>query len=546
MLELPPLWPSQDRGIASVKAAYDGGFNSVVVTSPTGGGKARMIAELVAWGKSRSWTSAIYTNRRIITEQSGKALSDLGIGHGFMAAGYATGWLRDAQVCSFATILARVLREKNQHQWKLPNAKLVLVDEAHSNTGDVASEIIGRHRSQGSFVVGFTATPVGLKGLYEKLIVAGTKRELRGHGALVPCDVFAPDEPDLKGVTRTKIGEYTVQGQVKRLMQTIVVANVFEQWKKLNPDGRPTILFAPGVPESRWFAQQWASYGVKAFHIDANTPPDERRQAFEDSKNGKLPVLCSQGVLREGVDLPWLYHGILCQPCNNISTYLQIVGRLLRAYPGKEKAILQDHAGAYHRHGSPNEDREWRLDDTDESINAERKRAFQEGQIPEPIRCPECGGVRRTGPMCPHCGHKHKLSVRLVRMVDGSLVPVTGRIHKRKKPQPSEDQKVWKGCLYAAAYAKRPMTLHQVAAMFQHRTGRRPPFGLVSMPEAGSLDWNRLATEMYPWLLKRRTAKKPTEAYRSAPAPQPTPKPEAKQGDQKSRLWWFNRHKAKA
>lgn len=508
MTELPPLWPSQERGISEVKKSYDDGNGAVVVTSPTGGGKSRMMAELTAWAKSRLWTTAIYTNRRIITEQSGKALADLGIGHGFMAAGYETGWLRDAQVCSFATILARVLRDKNQYQWELPNAKLVLVDEAHSNTGDVASEVIGRHRKRGSFIVGFTATPVGLKGLYEKLIVAGKKRELRGHGALVRCDVFAPDEPDLKGVSRTKVGEYTVDGQVKRLMQTIVVANVFEHWKKLNPDGRPTILFAPGVAESRWFTQKWNDFGVKAYHIDANTPPEERRQAFEDSKNGKLAVICSQGVLREGVDLPWLYHGILCQPCNNLSTYLQIVGRLLRAYPGKEKAILQDHAGAYHRHGSPNEDREWRLEESDESINSDRKRSFKEGTLPEPIRCPKCGGVRRAGPQCPHCGHQHKLSVRLVRMVDGSLVPVTGRIHKKKKPSPSDDQKVWTGCLYKAAYSKRPTTMHQVAAMFMRQAGHRVPSGLRNCPEPGSLDWNRLATELYPWLLNRRGAKK--------------------------------------
>ena len=43
---------------------------------------------------------------------------------------------------------------------------------------------------------------------------------------------------------------------------------VLDHWRKLNPDGRPTILFAPGVAESIWFVDEFARNGIRAAHID--------------------------------------------------------------------------------------------------------------------------------------------------------------------------------------------------------------------------------------------------------------------------------------
>jgi superfamily II DNA or RNA helicase len=150
-------------------------------------------------------------------------------------------------------------------------------------------------------------------------------------------------------------------------------------------------------------SQEWKKLGVSAGHIDAETTDEERRQMFADHRAGDLSVICSQGVLREGADLPWVTHGILCQPCNGLGTYLQIVGRLLRAWPGKEKCILQDHAGAW-RHGSPNEDR-LVADDTDESLAKERKAGFEKGDgqgadpLPEVRRHPQ--GRAEVPPLRP-------------------------------------------------------------------------------------------------------------------------------------------------
>ena len=51
-------------------------------------------------------------------------------------------------------------------------ADLVLVDEAHQQKEKSAATLLNAHYEAGAAIVGLTATPLGLKGLYDTLIVA--------------------------------------------------------------------------------------------------------------------------------------------------------------------------------------------------------------------------------------------------------------------------------------------------------------------------------------------------------------------------------------
>ena len=493
------LWPNQSRALAEFVSSVDAGERQIAVTGPTGSGKTRLMAELAKWARERRWPVALYTNRKLLTSQADKTLDERRVEHGVMAANYEARLMREVQVCSLQTIDFRVFGTR---RWELPRAKLVMIDEAHSNKGDVGEAVIAHYLKEGAVVSGFTATPVGIGHLYRKLIVAGTKAECRRIGSLVPCYVVCPNEPFIKGVRKREIGE-TAAG--KKLWQTIVHANVFKHWRELNPQGLPTILWAPGVPESKWFVRGFQELGVTAAHVDGSTKDEERERVFKDSREGRCQVICSMGVMREGVDLPWLCHGILCQPCINYSTYVQIVGRLLRAYDGKTSCVLQDHAGAFWRHGSPNEDREWKLEDTDQAIAAERKRKIEAGELREPIRCPECGAIRMTGPKCWKCGYEHVRSVRAVIMTDGTLVRKVGSVRKKRR-QVSEDERVWISCLYAAAKGRQVRSLQQARVMFRRRTGHDLPDGIKFRPPDSSQQWGVVVDKVFPWLNRKRDA----------------------------------------
>jgi superfamily II DNA or RNA helicase len=519
--QLPPLKPHQERGIKAIWQAIDAGERAICLTSPTGGGKTRLSGELVMEAKRRRWPVVLYTHRQILTGQTSGVFHRMGIDHGVLAAGYNPAFFRDVQIASLWTINARAYA---RDKWQLPPARLVLVDEAHDQKGTTAEKILNDHKAAGAVLVGITATPVDLGHIYDRLIVAGTTSELRKCGMLLPCETYAPTVPDLHHVRKNKVGEYEQDGVIKAIMVQSIFGHVYEHWKRLNPDALPTILFAPGVKESMWFVDQFRKQGVTAGHIDGEdiylgehdsqgnqvlykSDRETREQLFEASRKGEITVISNRFVCREGLDLPHLAHGIFATAFGRLSSYLQSGGRLLRAHPGLSKVVLQDHGGNYFRHGSLNDDRVWRLGDTDVSLAKERSERQKKGDPsdPEPICCPQCQGMRKSGDTCPFCGYRHKRSVRWVLQVNGQLKRMTGSTVK-KKAQRSPEETAWMACLFKALHAG--LTFNQVRGMYYKQCGRYPPAGMPHMPEENHVNWSLPVREVCPYLLgNKRKAK---------------------------------------
>src|SRR3546814_4537181 len=82
----------------------------------------------------------------------------------------------------------------------MPDADLVIVDEAHLSLADTRREIIEHYAD--ACIVGLTATPArgdgrGLGEIYQDLVMGPSIRHLTDEGFLVPLRYFAPSEPDL-------------------------------------------------------------------------------------------------------------------------------------------------------------------------------------------------------------------------------------------------------------------------------------------------------------------------------------------------------------
>ncbi len=490
--EVPTLWAHQARALEQLEQAMAAGETAICVTAPTGGGKTRLIKEIAAQAREHYRKVAIYTNRKLLTTQSSGVLDTHGVTHGIMAAGHEPALLRDVQIASIQTIESRVYQRQS---WQLHQADIVIVDEVHGNMNPTALKIVTDHQAQGAVIIGFTATPVGLGGTYKRLIVAGTNSELRACGALVPCHTIGVDEPDLKHVSRNKTGEYTQGGVVKAIMTHKIFGRVYGSWCKLNPAATPTILFAPGVKESRWFVEEFEKEGVTAAHIDAETPDSERQDIIEGSREGRVCVVCNRFVLREGIDMPWLQHCVMATAFGALSNFLQAGGRLLRAYPGVDHVTLQCHGGSWWAHGDLNDDRQWELRDTDRALAKAQKERREKGEESEPIRCPNCGGIRSSGPKCPFCGHQHKRSVRMVVQVDGELKRMVGNVTKKKK-QVSDEQRQWDGYYYRAKNSRNGMTFNQARGMYRREYRCDPPDTLKNVPPPGHVDWDRRVREV--------------------------------------------------
>ena len=494
-------WPHQDRALAETTAAIEAGERRICVTSPTGGGKTKMLVDMIEWAAGRNQRVALYTNRRMLLDQTRAVLEKHGIYPGMRASGYESALLRDVQLCMTQTEGSQVLVKESRN---LHSAALVLIDEAHLQAGGRMEEIAGRHIADGAAIVGYTATPLDLGNMYDRLIQAGTTSELRECGALVPCMTYGPDEPDTRHIKRQATGEFS-EGDIRKVIMTQhIFGRVFDWWKKLNPDALPALLFAPGVKESLWFAQEFAKQGVRAAHIDGEdvwldgelhrSEPEARAEVMRQHRDGELAIVCNRFVLREGIDAPWVYHGIFATVFGGLASYLQSGGRLLRAYAGMDHVILQDHGGAWWRHGSLNEDRAWELGDTNYVTTELREERMREKKEREPIVCPKCAAVRRSGRTCMKCGFQHEKSVRMVVQRDGQLRAREGDILQPRRVRREPDtQKIWEQTYYRMKRAG--MTFRQAEGLFFYEQHYWPPRELPLMPRE-PLDWFRKVNEV--------------------------------------------------
>lgn len=384
----------QTRAVDGVSAQWRHSNPHVLLVSPTGSGKTTVAAEIVRRTVGNGRRVLFLAHRRRLIQQIAERCGEFGVPYGVTMADLPdAGWARrDAnaplQVASRDTLLSRVVR----HGWDgLPQADLLVIDEAHNVESQQYLKLAEACRVK--HWIGLTATPCrpdgsGLgKKNWQAIVEAATVPELVAQGFLVPVKSFAP--PGL--------GEKRRRGE-----KTPIAGDPVDHWKRY-ADGMPTVVFTRTVAESVAVRDRYRAAGIAAEHIDAHTPHDDREAYIASLEAGKTLVLTNASVLVEGVDIPILACCQLLCRCGSIIRLLQALGRTMRPHPGKDHAVLLDHAGAVFEHGMPGEPVAWSLSE-DDDLDRRLKRDRDEGRRGEPVCCPRCGFLFAGAPACPECG----------------------------------------------------------------------------------------------------------------------------------------------
>lgn len=447
-------WSHQQRGVAEVLNAFkDEDLRRVLLSGPTGSGKSLQILDVTTEFRDLGLRTCIFTNRKMLVDQLVDAFVAARIPHGVRAAGYEPDLDAMVQISSMQTESSRTLKRKT---WNLDGISLGIVDEAHLHNNDTGNAVTKLILEQGGYILGVSATPLGLKDQYDRLIVAGTNSECRRNGALVKADHYGPDEPDIEAIKdlRAKIeaGATVSERKSAAAMQLpSIIGRIGEWFDKLNPKRLPTVAFGPDVAGSMFIAEQFTKRGVPFAHIDGDdvwvdgelrpNSPTLREEVIRRHREGDLIGLSTRFVLREGVDLKWIRHMIFATIFGSIQTYIQSGGRGLRAddyadtierFGPKTCCTVQDHGGNWWKYGSLNEDRLWQIDDTVSAIVGERFARIRHQKDDEPRVCPNCSRVIK-GRVCP-CGQVlgEKRS-RPIISADGELRHIEGPIIKPRR-----------------------------------------------------------------------------------------------------------------
>lgn len=403
------LRPYQQQAIADLRAAFRAGARSPLLVAPTGAGKTVIIAAVLQGVASRGRSAIVLVHRRELIAQTSAKLTLADVPHGIIAAG-VSGANASIQVASVQTLARRLDRIAAQPD-------LIVIDEAHHATAGTWGKAL-THWPE-ALRLGVTATPVrqdgrGLKAVFDRLVLGPSTAELISGGFLCPARIYAPPPvADLSGLHR-RAGDYAIDEAAERMDRPTVTGDAIAHYQRLAA-GQRAIAFCCNVKHAEHVCAAFNHAGVKAATLLGCTDPLRRDATVARFAAGELQVLVTVDVVSEGFDIPAAGCAILLRPTQSLGLYLQQVGRVLRPSPGKAAAIVLDHVGNVHRHGWPDDPREWSLDDR-------LKRAGAAGPPAPSVRtCEVCFAAFKPAPICPCCGTPAKLSAREIQQRDGEL-----------------------------------------------------------------------------------------------------------------------------
>lgn len=399
-----PLRLYQSDAIHDLRRSIAAGNKRIILQLATGAGKTRIAAEIVKLAMDKRKKALFLAPRRELISQAAGALMKQGVRPGIIMAGEPQNRFQDVQVASFDTLHARAVRSKRMH---MPEAELVIVDEAHLSLAETRKDIIEHYHD--AIVIGLTATPArgdgrGLGELYMDLVLGPSIRQLTEEGHLVPLRYFAPTEPDLAKLKLNKDGDYAETGLAKRMDNPQLAGDIVDNWHRI-ARGRLTVVFCVNRAHSRHVCERFIESGIRAEHLDGDTPTDERAAILERVRSGQTQVLCNVFVASYGLDIPALDCAVLARPTKNITLYMQMIGRVMRTDDRKTEALVIDHAGAVKENGFVDEFIPWSLD-TAGSVKDRKLTMQMAGADPKPVTCPQCKTQFKGQRTCPSCGYE--------------------------------------------------------------------------------------------------------------------------------------------
>lgn len=409
----------QISSISDLRMSFVQRKKRVAMYLPTGAGKTVLAEAIIDMATSKGKRVAFICNRIELAAQTSRRFSEAGIRHGVLQGENTHSVHAPVMICSIQTLTKRKAYEFD----------LIIIDECHGVPGSRAYlKLI--YAMSNVPVVGLTATPFS-KGmgrrhdalggpLFEDLVVGATIKDLIAAGYLVDVDIYAPDafQPDLSSV-KVVAGDYEQTELAEAVDKPKLIGDIVSHWKKLGR-GKPTIVFATNIAHSKHIVEQFCRAGVKAEHVDYLATDEERTDILNRVRSGKTTIISNAAMLAEGLDIPQLEVMILARPTKSLVRYIQQAGRILRPYPGKQKALILDHSGTCAKLGFPTDDLPLELDDGKPKQAGEAKKHEK-----EPSVCTSCGYLKAPGVHeCPSCGFAPQRRSDVV-VEDGELKPLS-------------------------------------------------------------------------------------------------------------------------
>lgn len=105
---------------------------------------------------------------------------------------------------------------------------------------------------------------------------------------------------------------------------------------------KSTLVFCVDLNHVTSLTAAFRQHGVDARFVTSDTHAKVRTERLEGFKAGNYPVLLNCGIFTEGTDIPNIDCIVLARPTQSRNLLVQMIGRGLRNYPGKDNCHVID------------------------------------------------------------------------------------------------------------------------------------------------------------------------------------------------------------
>ncbi|KAI9805974.1 MAG: hypothetical protein M1825_000588 [Sarcosagium campestre] len=345
----------QEDCIQSVLSYLNKGHKRLGISLATGSGKTVIFTQLIDRIRPRGGEAnqtLILVHRRELVEQAAAHCANAYPSKTIeveMGSSHASG-LADITIASVRSICSGNRIEK----FNPSRFKLILVDEAHHIVASGYMDTL-RHFGLLDTVLADCPALVGVSATFSRF--DGLKL-----GAAIDHIVYHKDYVDMIGdkwlsdaifttvssnvdisrVKRGAGGDFQPSELSKAVNTDQANDLTVRAWLSRAQGRQSTIVFCADLSHVVGLTNTFRRHGVDAGFITGDTAKADRAGRLADFKSRKFPVLLNCGVFTEGTDIPNIDCVLLARPTRSRNLLVQMVGRGMRLYPGKENCHIID------------------------------------------------------------------------------------------------------------------------------------------------------------------------------------------------------------
>lgn len=336
----------QEESLEALYADWATGLLRLAVVLPTGMGKTVVFAHLIERQHRFGRRTLVLVHRDELANQAAAKVHSVAP---HLSVGIVKAGRNEVDADVIVGSVQTLIRPSRRAQ--IQDVGMIIVDEAHHAVARTWMEVLDHF---GAFThtrtAGFSATLVrndelALGDVWQKVSI---KKDIlygidNGHLVDVRGVQVTVDGLDLATVARSR-GDYA-DGSLGDALESSGAGEVIARAYAEHAGDRQGVLFCPTVSTARSFADDMNAAGIVTEVVVGTTPVEDRNLIYKRYEAGETQVLSNAMVLTEGWDAPHASVAVIARPTSSEGLYTQMVGRVLRPFPGKADALVLDVVG---------------------------------------------------------------------------------------------------------------------------------------------------------------------------------------------------------